>query len=638
MFEEGSLRRSFVPRSARVHRRRLDLPANHARFGGSGRAADAHRSGMDRGFRFASPPPPPADLPAPAPHRAAAAPRRVARRSAGACRCGDADRAEPDARRRSWTSIASSMRRCGRCSRSGGGRSMPMSSRSRSTAIRYSGARRGPRERCWRGATARAGARSCLPGPTAAPRAGCRAARRTSLAVTLARIAELMDRREDVLVLYTTGHGAPLGLYYNDADSGYGLISPNRLGGMLDELGLAQPADDPFRLLFGRVRAAAAIGNERDRHRRVARPHLLRLRGGERLDLLRRRDDQPRPAQPAAARRRFRRGEQADRGLGDAGPHRAVGCRSSSSAPARRAGSARSSSACRRPRRPAGVRRWRRRRRCCGAADPRFVEAAKLSAERRGRPRAARLGLPARDETWGDPAMGLLLAALALITAAAPAAQPRQSWHLIEGTLEPNRGPGRQFHLPRRARRADPGRYRAASGAPGPAARLCAGARAADRGDRQHPLASRSHHRQWRGPRRLSARAGLCEQCDRGRADRLPRPQPRFDRAAARRRPDPGGESGRSPPRLRSDGSSGRAAADPPGDALGRAADRRAAAAGEPRALCGDRGRRLALRSGVAAGHRRRSGRGAGAVHGHGLPGRLAARARRDRRDAASPP
>ena len=60
-----------------------------------------------------------------------------------------------------------------------------------------------------------------------------------SLAITLARIAELMDRREDVLVLYTTSHGAPFGLYYNDADSGYGLISPNRLGAMLDELGLA---------------------------------------------------------------------------------------------------------------------------------------------------------------------------------------------------------------------------------------------------------------------------------------------------------------------------------------------------------------------------------------------------------------
>lgn len=60
-----------------------------------------------------------------------------------------------------------------------------------------------------------------------------------SLALALARIAELMDRREDVLVLYTTSHGLPFGLYYNDADSGYGLVSPGRLAAMLEELGLA---------------------------------------------------------------------------------------------------------------------------------------------------------------------------------------------------------------------------------------------------------------------------------------------------------------------------------------------------------------------------------------------------------------
>jgi hypothetical protein len=60
-----------------------------------------------------------------------------------------------------------------------------------------------------------------------------------TLAITLARIAELIDRREDVLVLYVTGHGTRVGLYYNDGDSGYGLISPNRLAGMLEQLGLA---------------------------------------------------------------------------------------------------------------------------------------------------------------------------------------------------------------------------------------------------------------------------------------------------------------------------------------------------------------------------------------------------------------
>jgi hypothetical protein len=59
-----------------------------------------------------------------------------------------------------------------------------------------------------------------------------------TLAIALARIAELIDRQEDVLILYTTGHGATVGLYYADGDNGYGLISPNRLAGMLDQLGL----------------------------------------------------------------------------------------------------------------------------------------------------------------------------------------------------------------------------------------------------------------------------------------------------------------------------------------------------------------------------------------------------------------
>jgi peptidase C13-like protein len=60
-----------------------------------------------------------------------------------------------------------------------------------------------------------------------------------SLAVALARIAELMDEGEDALILYTTSHGAPFGLYYNDGDSGYGAISPFRLLSMLNQLGLS---------------------------------------------------------------------------------------------------------------------------------------------------------------------------------------------------------------------------------------------------------------------------------------------------------------------------------------------------------------------------------------------------------------
>ncbi|MEA3015104.1 MAG: hypothetical protein QOD42_3649 [Sphingomonadales bacterium] len=59
-----------------------------------------------------------------------------------------------------------------------------------------------------------------------------------TFAIALARIAELMDKDEDVLVLYTTSHGAPFGLYYNDGDNGYGAVSPNRMAAMLDQLGL----------------------------------------------------------------------------------------------------------------------------------------------------------------------------------------------------------------------------------------------------------------------------------------------------------------------------------------------------------------------------------------------------------------
>jgi hypothetical protein len=59
-----------------------------------------------------------------------------------------------------------------------------------------------------------------------------------SLALTLARIAELMDRNEDVLVLYTAGHGAPVGLAYHDGDEGFGIVSPARLGRMFEELGI----------------------------------------------------------------------------------------------------------------------------------------------------------------------------------------------------------------------------------------------------------------------------------------------------------------------------------------------------------------------------------------------------------------
>ena len=59
-----------------------------------------------------------------------------------------------------------------------------------------------------------------------------------NLLAVLARVAELMDTREDVLVLYTTSHGAPFGIVYNDGDQGFGAISPTRMWTTLSTLGI----------------------------------------------------------------------------------------------------------------------------------------------------------------------------------------------------------------------------------------------------------------------------------------------------------------------------------------------------------------------------------------------------------------
>lgn len=60
----------------------------------------------------------------------------------------------------------------------------------------------------------------------------------TSLTLALARVAEVMDKEQDVLVLYTTSHGAPVGIAYHDGDEGYGILNPRRLESLLDELGI----------------------------------------------------------------------------------------------------------------------------------------------------------------------------------------------------------------------------------------------------------------------------------------------------------------------------------------------------------------------------------------------------------------
>lgn len=54
----------------------------------------------------------------------------------------------------------------------------------------------------------------------------------------LARIAELMNPAEDVVILYATSHGTPYGIVYNDGDEGYGAISPVRLARLLDSFGI----------------------------------------------------------------------------------------------------------------------------------------------------------------------------------------------------------------------------------------------------------------------------------------------------------------------------------------------------------------------------------------------------------------
>ncbi len=60
-----------------------------------------------------------------------------------------------------------------------------------------------------------------------------------NLQAALAAVAGLMDPKEDVLVLYTTSHGAPkVGIVYKDGDNGYGFVAPKSLAGMMEGLGI----------------------------------------------------------------------------------------------------------------------------------------------------------------------------------------------------------------------------------------------------------------------------------------------------------------------------------------------------------------------------------------------------------------
>jgi hypothetical protein len=58
------------------------------------------------------------------------------------------------------------------------------------------------------------------------------------ISTILAGVAEKMDLKEDVLILYTTSHGDPnVGLVYQDTGKGLGLIAPARMANLLDDLG-----------------------------------------------------------------------------------------------------------------------------------------------------------------------------------------------------------------------------------------------------------------------------------------------------------------------------------------------------------------------------------------------------------------
>ncbi len=59
-----------------------------------------------------------------------------------------------------------------------------------------------------------------------------------AIEAALARIAEVMNPAEDVLILYTTSHGAPFGVVYNDGNEGFGAISPRRLAALLEAHGI----------------------------------------------------------------------------------------------------------------------------------------------------------------------------------------------------------------------------------------------------------------------------------------------------------------------------------------------------------------------------------------------------------------
>ncbi len=77
---------------------------------------------------------------------------------------------------------------------------------------------------------------TATPGNTASPFANP-----MNLSTILAGVASKMNLKEDVLVLYTTSHGAPgIGIVFKDDPNEFGMISANRMAEMLNGLGIAR--------------------------------------------------------------------------------------------------------------------------------------------------------------------------------------------------------------------------------------------------------------------------------------------------------------------------------------------------------------------------------------------------------------
>jgi hypothetical protein len=59
--------------------------------------------------------------------------------------------------------------------------------------------------------------------------------------VALGAVSARMDVKEDVLILYTTSHGAPeIGLSYRDGNQGFGWIGPKRLADLINGVGISR--------------------------------------------------------------------------------------------------------------------------------------------------------------------------------------------------------------------------------------------------------------------------------------------------------------------------------------------------------------------------------------------------------------